>query len=172
MNNTPSNPNEEAPISGSRAAERRFMVSGQFVRDLSFENPDAPNSLFQLKKQPEIGLDFQLRVQQLQKSSRTFDVTLELHTNATVDDKVLFVVELAYTGIAVVNLEIPESEMKRVLFHEVPQYLYPFARRVIADATRDGGFPPLLLDPLDFNSLEINDLYKHKSKDAGESSAA
>lgn len=129
-----------------------FVVRGQYIKDLSFENPHAPNSLAQLKEKPAIEVNFDLKAQKLQET--LFEVTLLINTRATAQESTLFLVDLAYAGIFSLT-NIPQEKLEQVLMVDCPFVLFPFARRVVADLTRDGGFPPLMLDPIDFNALYV-----------------
>lgn len=130
----------------------RFMIRGQYIKDFSFENPHAPQSLMSLKDRPKIEVNVDLKSQRLEQE--TFDLTMVISVKASQDNKPLFLTELAYSGIFSVQ-NVPEQQLEPVLFIDCAFMLFPFARRVIADATRDGGFPPLLLDPIDFHTLYV-----------------
>ena len=125
------------------------MVS-QYVKDLSFENPRAPRSLQPGETRPEIQIRVDVRAQQLEPER--YEVSLQLHAEAKSGAETAFMVELTYAGLFGV-LNIPQESLQPLLLIECPRLLFPFARRVVADATRDGGFPPLLIDPIDFATL-------------------
>lgn len=142
----PATPNNEAPPAAS------FAIKAQYIKDLSFENPNAPHSLAALEKRPTIDVKVDLRGQKLQENFN--EITIFIAAKASTEQGILFLVELAYAGIfELVN--IPETRMDQVLWVDCPFVLFPFARRVIADVTRDGGFPPLMLDPIDFQTLYL-----------------
>ena len=125
-------------------------VLAQYVKDLSFESPGAPNSLRGRDKAPGIAINVNVNANPL--SEKQFDVNLSLTAKATIDKDVLFNVELVYGGVF--NIDgFPQEHMLPVLFIECPRLLFPFARQIIADATRNGGFPPLMLDPIDFAQM-------------------
>ena len=125
-------------------------VLAQYVKDLSFESPGAPNSLRGRDKAPGIAINVNVNANPL--SEKQFDVNLSLTAKATVDKDVLFNVELVYGGVF--NIDgFPQEHMLPILFIECPRLLFPFARQIIADATRNGGFPPLMLDPIDFAQM-------------------
>ncbi|MGI9438373.1 MAG: protein-export chaperone SecB [Parvibaculales bacterium] len=141
MSETTQQPEADANI----APGLQIMV--QYVRDLSFENPGAPNFA---DLQPEIGVNANVGARKL--SDTDYEVGLKFRIEAKKDDKVQFITELEYCGVfRLVN--IPEADTKPVLLIEAPRQLFPFARRVLADATRDGGYPPIMLDPIDFMAL-------------------
>lgn len=129
---------------------RNIVVNTQYVKDLSFENPLAPASLGMPKNKPNIDLSIDIKAQALQE--KTYEVVLHITAKAVSDDKPLFIVDLAYAGIFTLN-GIEEKDKEPILLVYCPNMLFPFARRIIADVTRDGGFPPLMVDPVDFFSL-------------------
>lgn len=125
----------------------RLSILTQYVRDLSFENPGAPSFA---ASNPQIGVNANVGARKL--SDTDFEVGLKFRLEAVVDDQIQFIAELDYCGVFRIE-NVPEAELKPVLLIEAPRQLFPFARRVLADATRDGGYPPVLLDPIDFVSL-------------------
>ncbi len=128
----------------------RFFVKAQYIKDLSFENPHAPGSLFAVKDKPTIDVAVDLKADRLQDNM--FETMLLLSCHAKADGNTLFLAELSYCGIFQLQ-GIPIEQVDRLLFVDAPFILFPFARRVIADVSRDGGFPPLLLEPVDFNAM-------------------
>ncbi len=133
----------------NNSAAPSFVMRGQYVKDLSFENPNAPASLMDLKEMPKVDVNVDLNVAALQPD--TFEVTLRFTVKASTEN-VLFAVDLAYAGVFSLQ-NIPEDKIEQVLLVDGAFMLFPFARRVVADVTRDGGFPPLLLEPIDFFGL-------------------
>ncbi|MDK9698444.1 MAG: protein-export chaperone SecB [Siculibacillus sp.] len=125
-------------------------VLGQYVKDFSFENPNAPASLAPQQTQPQIAINVNVGATPL--SQTEFDVDLRLEAKATVDETVLFNVELVYSGLFRIQ-NVPEAHLHPFVLIECPRLLFPFARQILADATRNGGFPPLMLDPIDFVAL-------------------
>lgn len=142
MEPNPSQPSNQAPA--------RFLVKGQYIKDLSFENPHAPGSLLNLKDKPGLEVSVDLKAQKLQEN--IYELTMMLSARALANNTTLFLVELAYGGMfEIVN--VPEEHVEALLLVDAPFVLFPFARRVISDVTRDGGFPPLMLEPIDFSAL-------------------
>lgn len=130
-------------------------ILAQYVKDLSFENPNAPGSL-QGQGQPK--LEVSVNVNARAGDNDMFEVELRIAANAkNQDDMALFAVELLYAGLFRLS-GAPREAIEPFLLVEAPRILFPFARRVIADAVRDGGFPPLMLDPIDFGGLYIQQL--------------
>jgi preprotein translocase subunit SecB len=144
----------EAPATSPPAAAAnpapQMKILGQYLKDLSFENPNAPQSLNTQANQPEISISVNVNARTI--SPTDFEVELHLDAKASHNDKVVFAAELLYAGVF--RLEnIPQEALHPVVLIECPRMLFPFARQVLADATRNGGFPPLMLDPIDFAAM-------------------
>ena len=137
-------------VSDNSAASPSLNILAQYVKDFSFENPGAPRSLQARDKAPAINISVNVNANPL--SETDFDVILSLNAEAKDGDKMLFNAELAYGGVFRVT-GFPQEHMLPVLFIECPRLLFPFARQIISDATRNGGFPPLMIDPIDFAAL-------------------
>lgn len=135
------NPMEAAP---------QLNVLAQYIRDLSFENPNAPRSLMPQEEQPAI--DIQVNVNANPMSETDFQIELAIEGDAKTKDLVLFKFELVYGGIFRIA-NVPQEAVHPIVLIECPRLLFPFARQIIANSTRDGGFPPLYLDPIDFAAL-------------------
>jgi preprotein translocase subunit SecB len=134
-------PTEELP---------QLQVNMQYIKDLSFEIPGAPQSFIEMQGQnPEIPIHVDVNVANV--GTNAYEVVLHLKVEALLEGKALFILELAYAGVFTLNL--PEEQIHPVLLIECPRLLFPFARNIVADMTRDGGLPPLLLQPLDFVQL-------------------
>ena len=145
---------------GAKAA---LNVLAQYVKDLSFESPGAPNSLRGRDKAPGIAINVNVNANPLSKEE--FDVTLTLTAKASFDKDVLFNVELIYGGVFRIE-GFPQEHMLPLLFIECPRLLFPFARQIIAEATRNGGVPPLMLDPIDFAALYRQRMAKEAPQNA------
>jgi preprotein translocase subunit SecB len=127
-----------------------MTVLAQFIRDFSFENPRAPNSL-RVEARPEVDLGVEMSAKG--RSDGLFEVDLKLSVKAATPEGPMFAVELVYGGLFQLG-NIPEEMVEPTLLVECPRYLFPFARRIVADASSDGGFsPPFFIDPIDFASL-------------------
>lgn len=135
---------------GSRPTALPIVINAQYVKDLSFENPNAPQSLLPGQPAPQVAVNVDVKTRQI--AENMFEVVLSLHAEAKNDDRVAFVVELAYGGLFSVQ-GLPAEHQRPVLMIEGPRLLFPFARSIIAEATRDGGFPPLLINPIDFAEM-------------------
>ena len=131
-------------------APPQLNVLAQYIKDFSFENPNAPSSLQQQQQQPAINI--QINVQANNVADNEFEVTLHIDGKAESAGKVLFSFDLAYAGVfRIVN--VPQENLHPLVMIECPRLLFPFAREIIATSVRDGGFPPLMLDPVDFVGL-------------------
>jgi preprotein translocase subunit SecB len=142
----------ENSTNGNDAAENtqpQINVLGQYIKDLSFENPAAPRSLRGLGK-PSVQINFNVQAQPI--GEELYEVALTLEANTTTDEGVVYNMELVYAGGFRLH-NLPKEAIQPVLFIECPALLFPFVRRIVADLTREGGFPPLLIDPIDFASL-------------------
>lgn len=127
-----------------------FTVMVQYTKDFSFENPNAPQSLMQPQAQPQIGI--QINVNPRQLSATDYEVELKLDGKAEHDGNILFAFDLNYAGVfRLVN--IPQENLGPLLMIECPRLLFPYAREIISNAIANGGFPPLLLNPVDFVGL-------------------
>lgn len=136
-------PTSQAPVPG-------FRILAQYVRDLSFENPKAPDSL-RIEGKPTIDLGVELNAQGRQDG--LFEVDIKLSIKASADATPVFQVELHYGGLFQLS-GIPETDIEPMLLIECPRYLFPYAREIVARATADGGFyPPFMMDPIDFNGI-------------------
>lgn len=150
-NTTPNDaPSSAAGNGNDTAPGATLSVLAQYVKDLSFENPGAPRSLGQREKAPGININVNVNANPL--SDTDFDVVLSLDAEAKDGNTVVFKTELVYGGVFRIA-GFPQEHMLPLLFIECPRLLFPFARQVIADATRNGGFPPLMIDPIDFAQM-------------------
>jgi protein-export chaperone SecB len=125
----------------------RVQVIGQYIKDLSFENPGVIGGQ---NTRPQIELNVDLQARQVEREH--FEVELKLRVNAKSEDRALFLLELVYGGMFQLH-NIPEEVRQQVLLIEAPHILFPFARRIVADVVRDGGMPPLMVEPIDFAAL-------------------
>lgn len=137
-----------------------FAVKGQYIKDLSFENPHAPQSLMASAARPAIDVNVDLKAQKMDDD--IYEMTLHIAARATAEGDTLFIVDLAYAGIFQIT-NVPADHIEQLIMIDCPFVLFPFARRVISDVTRDGGFPPLMLDPIDFHTLFLQNKQRTES---------
>jgi preprotein translocase subunit SecB len=131
-------------------AQPSMRIIGQYLKDLSFENPNAPQALAPQQSQPDINISVNVNARNLTPTD--FEVELHLDAKATSDGKVIFASELMFAGVFRME-NFPANMLHAAVLIECPRMLFPFARQILADATRNGGFPPLMLDPIDFASM-------------------
>ncbi len=140
-----------------------LVVNAQYVKDLSFEVPNAPEVFSTLKSQPNVNINLDVQARRLQDGQDVFEVTLQIKAEAMEapaapngsagnDGKPVFIAELAFCGVFTLT-GVPAESIEPVLLVECPRLLFPYARNILADITRDGGFPPVLLQPIDFVAL-------------------
>lgn len=132
---------------------QQLIVNAQYIKDLSFENPRAPQSLMQQAGPPNVEINVDVKAQNL--APDTFEVVLTINAAAKVHGDPLFLVELTYGSIVTVR-NAPQELLPTFVLVEAPRLMFPFARNIVAEATRDGGFPPLMINPIDFAELLRN----------------
>ncbi|MFO1189328.1 MAG: protein-export chaperone SecB [Alphaproteobacteria bacterium] len=135
---------------GNTPPEPPIAIRSQYIKDFSFENPNAPGILAEIKGPPAINV--QVDVQTHPMGPNVFEVILVIRAQAMNGDKTLFVVDLTYGGVFALS-NVPQNLIGPVLLIEAPRLLFPFARAIVCDATRDGGYPPLFISPIDFAQL-------------------
>ena len=145
---------DTAPVAG---------IVSQYVKDLSVENPKAPES-FSWTDQPELDVQFNIGAKLV--NDEITEVELKISVSAKTPQGPAYIVELAYCGLVGMR-NMPDEQKHAFTYAEAPRILFPFARRVIADATRDAGFAPLLLDPIDFTALYLQQLQAKQAEEAG-----
>jgi preprotein translocase subunit SecB len=145
-----STPPPGGPNPQPQQAPSPLTLHGQYIKDLSFENPRAPQSLIE-QKQPQLTLNVNVSTKQFE--AKTFEVSLTIEANAATPEKEpLFVLELIYAGTVTLG-DVPQDAFGPLLLIETPRLLFPFARAIVANATREAGFPPLNIAPVDFVAL-------------------
>ena len=134
-----------------------FTINAQYVKDLSFENPNIPG-LIQLETEPSVDMNIDVKGTKL--DGDLYEVTLTLTCKGNSGDVALFVAELSYASLVSLN-NVPDEQIQRLLVVDCPTLMFPFARNIIAEVTRDGGYPPILMQIVDFNAIfenGVNDL--------------
>ena len=130
-----------------------FLIGAQYIKDLSFENPRGIETLSAIQQSPDVSVDIHTNAMSIGDDGM-YEVSLSIHAEANVDDSPVFIVELTYAGIVQVQ-GVPEDQIKPIVLIEGPRFLFPFARSIVSNAVRDGGFPPLLINPIDFAQLYV-----------------
>jgi len=131
-----------------------FMIGAQYIKDLSFENPRGIETLSAIQQNPDVSVDVSTNARPIGEEGM-FEVSVFIRAEAALEDAPVFIVELTYAGIVQVS-GVPEEDVKSIVLIEGPRHLFPFARAIISNAVRDGGFPPLLINPIDFAQLFID----------------
>ena len=139
-------------------------IISQYVKDLSVESPNAPES-FQWEEAPTMDVQFNIGARKI--GDEVEEVELKIVLTAKCDQGTAYIVDLAYCGLVGMR-NLDDAQMHAFTFAETPRILFPFARRVIADAVRDAGYPPLMLEPLDFNGLYMQQLAAQQEAAGGE----
>lgn len=156
-------PPEQPPES---PPESPLVIQSQYIKDLSFENPNAPEIYRHLAEQTPT-LNITLDVQPRHLAERVYEVVVCLRVQTKTPEKTAFLVELDYAGIVKIIDTVPEDEIEPLLMIETPRLLFPFARGILAMATREGGFPPVVVNPVDFEQF-----YAQHKKNAVQNAAA
>ena len=158
----PTEPNGSAPT--NQPPIPGFRILAQYVRDLSFENPKAPDSL-RIDGRPSIDMGVELNAQG--RPDGLFEVDIKLSIKASTEALAVFQVELLYGGLFQLS-GVAEKDIEPLLLIECPRYLFPYAREIIARATADGGFyPPFMLDPIDFAGIYAARMQQQNSQPSG-----
>ncbi len=167
---SPSSPADEGSVAANEGvaqgngAAPSMNIMGQYLKDLSFENPNAPQSLNNPDAQPQIDISVNVNAKTLAPGD--YEVELQLGVKAVDGETPVFQAEMEYAGVF--RLEnIPEEHMHPIVLIECPRMLFPFARQILADAIRNGGFPPLMLDPIDFGAM-----YQQRMEEAAKNADA
>lgn len=145
----PSSPIPPAGPNGQPAP--MLTLNLQYTKDLSFEVPGAPEIFIQLKEQPRVDLSLDVQARPVPNNANVYEVALQIRADAKAGPTACFIAELSYCGVFTVN--VPQEHLEPLLLVECPRLLFPFARNILADVTRDGGFPPVMLAPIDFVAL-------------------
>ena len=146
-----------APPSGDQAGPPVIQIISQYVKDLSFENPSMGVNI----RQPQIDFTVDLQARRVSENG-PFEVLLKLRVNAVQEEKTIFLLEIAYGSLFVLD-KIPQEALQPILLIECPRLMFPFVRRIISDLVSDGGLPPLMIEPIDFAQL-----YRSKMQESGQ----
>lgn len=143
---------QEAPV---------INIHTQYLKDFSFENPNAPDSL-RTNEQPDVNVKVDIQAKKLNENEPLYEVALDVTAEAKREDTVLFMTQAVYAGVFTIKVQ-PEL-VRPSLMIECPRLLFPFARQIVADAVRNGGFPPLMLQPVDFVAIYRQDMERRRQE--------
>ena len=149
--------------SGEAGGDPQVSILAQYIKDLSVENPSAPQ-VFQWQVQPNLNVEFNINVQSV--ADDVHEVSLKIEVTARSDNGVHFVVDLSYGGLFGLR-NVPAEALQPFLLIEAPRLIFPFARQIVAEAVSNSGFPPLLLDPIDFAAAYMSQLQAQGSGEIG-----
>lgn len=163
MSDTSTATNGNGTSNGAQATPPQINILTQYIKDFSFESPNAPASLRNQNKAPGINIGVNVAANPLNAADGDYDVKLTLNAKAGEGKDMLFHVELDYGGVFRL-LNFPQEHLLPVLFIECPRLLFPFARQIVADVTRNAGYPPLMIDPIDFAALFSQRMAEERAK--------
>jgi preprotein translocase subunit SecB len=145
---TGNGPAAEPPAGATQG--QQLIINAQYIKDLSFENPRAPQSLMQQATPPSVEINIDVKAQGI--GPENYEVVLTIKASAKSQNDTLFLIELTYGAVVTVR-NVSQEMMPQIVLVETPRLMFPFARNIIAETTRDGGFPPLMINPVDFAEL-------------------
>lgn len=160
---------DETPAPATETPAPSYSLVGQYIRDLSFENPGAPGSVLLGSAAPQFSVGINVGVKK--QADDLYAVEINITAKAERDSNVLFNVELSYGGVFRVK-NVPENVLPQLLMVECPRMIFPFARHALASTVQLGGFPPLMMEPVDFQALYIQNLRSLQAQQAASSSPA
>ena len=141
-----------------KMATAPLVIHSQYIKDFSFEAPNVPSIFQEIQEPPAVSIHVDIDTYELKQN--TFEVTLSYHIKSVIEDKVAFILEFIYA--AMVSVNAPQEHVRPILMIEVPRLLFPFTRSIIADISRDAGFSPLIMAPIDFVSRYSQQLEERK----------
>ena len=148
-------PSAGAPGGRPSEAHTPLSITRQYIKDFSFENPNAPGIYGAFRDEgPELNVSVDIAANPL--GDNAHEVVLSLTVKASYKNTTAFIIELHYAAQAKTESDTDPEKVQRALMIEVPRYLFPFVRNIVVNATREGGFPPLLLNPINFAKLHRN----------------
>lgn len=134
----------------TEAPKPSMALRAQYIKDVSFENPKAPASIFNLREAPQLEVNVSLGAQRLDQD--VFELGIHITARAIAENATVFLIDLVYAGVLEVK-DVGEEMLEQIVFVQGAFLLFPYARRVVSDLSRDGGFPPLQLEPIDFFAM-------------------
>lgn len=139
-----------------------IQINAQYIKDLSFEGPALPGILAEMKAPPAISVDIDTSVSRNGDNLYTVELTIKANASRADDQRTIFICELTYGGL--VTLNVPEAHVEPILLVEIPHFLFPYARAIVANTTREAGLPPLQINPVDFAALYRQKIEGQKAK--------
>jgi preprotein translocase subunit SecB len=139
-----------------------LTVNAQYIKDLSFENPAPMKNIMESEERPSISIHIEAQAHNV--SDRTFEVALRIQVDAKRKEQQVFLLDLEYAGVFTVGHEIPDEYLRPLLMIECPRILFPFARNIVATTSQEGGYPALLLTPVDFADLYQRQISQEKTE--------
>lgn len=137
-----------------------ISVNAQYIKDMSFENPGAPASLSKMDKNPIIDLSLDLSIKKMEEEDY-FEVEILVAANAKSEKNTLFILDITYAGVFHL-MNVPDDQRELILAIHCPAIIFPYVRKIISDTTQDGGFQPLMIDPIDFGALYAKKMMESK----------
>jgi preprotein translocase subunit SecB len=134
-------------------------IISQYIKDLSVESPNSPEC-FQWQDAPELDIQFNISAKPV--SAEVHEVELKIQVTAKAEAGTIYIIELAYAALIGMR-NLPDAQAHAFTYAEAPRIIFPYARRIISDAVRDAGFPPVMLEPIDFNGLYMQQFAEHKA---------
>jgi preprotein translocase subunit SecB len=146
----------------TQKTEIQINIQGQYIKDLSFHSPIVPKVFKELKEAPKIEFNLDIQVKDITEDQ--YEVTVVIKAEAIKDTEIMFAIDLQYSGLFEIKNVLDAEQKKQVLLVYCPNLIFPFARRIIADITRDAGFQPLMVNPVDFASVYLQHQQQEKNK--------
>jgi len=167
-NPTPTSGNGPAASAGAQPQQVQVRIAGQYIKDLSFENPNIGKLITSAPESPNLDVEINVSIAEL--GANLYESAIDFKARAEAKDLVIYEFEVVYGGAFQIE-NAPPQALEPMLFVNCPSLLFPFLRRIVADITREGGFPPLLLDPVDFGALYMRKKQLGMPPQAGPSTA-
>ncbi len=148
-----------------------LTISAQYIKDFSFENPNAPDILRTMRTAPQVKIGVDVRTTQ-QAQERTFEVVLKIKVDAKIEEKTAFIGELDYAAVCALDQSVKNEHYAPLLYVEVPRQLFPFARQILSAASQNAGYPPLFIQTIDFATMFRRQLDSWKNSEEGKAAIA
>ena len=153
---------QEKEAQAQAQVQAPLTVNAQFIKDLSFENPAPMKNIMENEERPSISIHIEAQAHNVK--DRTFEVALRIQVDAKRKEQQVFLLDLEYAGVFTIGHEVPEEYLRPLLMIECPRILFPFARNIVATTSQEGGYPALLLTPVDFADLYQRQISQEKGE--------